>query len=320
MEEKQVSLRWVSPQDVFNLPLYENYLVIDTRSTEDFSRGSIATAVSYPAPDHTDETEEGRERSLYQFATRYAEEYCRPENADRVVVYGEAVDTAHVQWLAKRLASLQTQRRSVAVYKPDEVTLEESSFDPLEQFCQTVAHKVKEIWLLEGGYQAFQQEYPFLCGNVRPEDMFPVPHQISPGLFMGSRVVPLTRDCLGKMRVTHMILSKHQELDWNQLVGIQVLSCDIHDKNREEMAPCWTASCQFIEEARQQGGQVLVFLHGRSRSASIILAYLMRKHKMKLADAWDTLSKKCWHLIDKSLVYEDQLRIWESTTLYSVTQ
>ena len=64
MEEKQVSLRWVSPQDVFNLPLYENYLVIDTRSTEDFMRGSIATAVSYPAPDHTEETEEGRERSL----------------------------------------------------------------------------------------------------------------------------------------------------------------------------------------------------------------------------------------------------------------
>ena len=117
-----------------------------------------------------------------------------------------------------------------------------------------------------------------------------------------------------------MILSKHQELDWNQLVGIQVLSCDIHDRNREEMAPCWTASCQFIEEARQQGGRVLVFLHGRSQSASIILAFLMRKHKMKFSDIWDTLSKNCWHLIDKSLVYEDQLRTWETTTLYSVTQ
>ena len=135
---------------------------------------------------------------------------------------------------------------------------------------------------------------------------------------MGSRVVPLTHECLTKMSISHIVISKHQEVDWHQLQGIQVLSCDVHDRNREDMTQCWTASYQFIEEAKQQGGCILVCLHGRSRSASIILAYLIKKQLMTFTAAWETLSKKCWHLIDRSLVYEEQLQAWESITLHAI--
>lgn len=312
------ALRWVKPQDIFNLPLYESYLVIDTRSADDFARGSIATAVSYPSPGDPSVAEEERERRLYVFAKGYASEFCRPENANPVVIYGDA-GTMHAQWLATKLSYLQVQRKSITVYQKQGVE-EKESFDPLEQFCHTVADKVKEIWLLEGGYQAFEEEYPFLCGNIATEEMFPVPHQIDTGLFMGSRVVPLTQDCLRKMRITHMIVSCHQELDFKQLEGIEVLCCDVHDKDTVEMAPCWTASCQFIKEARQHDGNVLVILHGRSRSASVILAYLIRHNKLNFAAAWQTLSNKCWHLIDRSLIYEEQLRKWQTSELQSITQ
>lgn len=311
-------LRWVSPEDIFNLPLYENYLVIDTRSAESFACGSIATAVSYPVPCDPDATEEAREKSLYEFARRYAAEYYRPENPNPVVVYGEATNTAHAEWLARRLRSLQAQRKSLTVYKQHEIDTSDDLIDPIEQFCQTIADRVKEIWLLHGGYQSFQQAYPFLCGSIGPEEMFPVPHQITEGLMMGSRVVPLTNKCLTKMRISHIVLSKHQDVDWHQLQGIQVLSCDVHDRNREDMTQCWTASYQFIEEARKQGGCVLVCLHGRSRSASIILAYLIKKQQVTFNGAWETLTKKCWHLIDRSLVYEEQLQAWESLTLHAI--
>ena len=312
------TLRWVSPLDIFNLPLYESYLVIDTRSADAFSRASIATAVSYPAPGDPEVTEEERKRRLYVFAKGYASEFYRPENANPVVIYGDA-GTVHAHWLATKLSYLQVQRKSLTVYQRQGVE-EKESFDPLEHFCHTVADRVKEIWLLEGGYQAFQEEYPFLCGNIATEDMFPVPHQIDTGLFMGSRVVPLTQDCLLKMRITHMIVSCHQELELKQLEGIELLSCDIHDSNTEEMSPCWTASCQFIKEARQKGGRVLVILHGRSRSASIILAYLINEFKMDFPAAWETLTKRCWHLIDRSLVYEEQLRVWQMAELQAITQ
>lgn len=43
-------MRKVSPDDVFNLPLYEHHLVIDIRSAEQYSQGHMATAVSLPSP------------------------------------------------------------------------------------------------------------------------------------------------------------------------------------------------------------------------------------------------------------------------------
>ena len=41
-------LRTVGPDDVFNLPLYEHHLVLDIRPPDEYSRGHMATAVSFP--------------------------------------------------------------------------------------------------------------------------------------------------------------------------------------------------------------------------------------------------------------------------------
>ena len=43
-------LRTVGPDDVFNLPLYEHHLVMDIRPSHEYSRGHMATAVSFPYP------------------------------------------------------------------------------------------------------------------------------------------------------------------------------------------------------------------------------------------------------------------------------
>ena len=54
-----------------------------------------------------------------------------------------------------------------------------------------------------------------------------------------------------------------------------------------------------------------MMLFGRSRSASVVLAHLVMSRGVSLDEAWGVLRGKCWHLIDKSLAYEDQLREWE---------
>ena len=69
-------LREASPQDLFNLPLYEHHLVIDTRLPEDYARGNIATSVSLPSPP-LECTEEERERLLVQFIESYIKEFVR---------------------------------------------------------------------------------------------------------------------------------------------------------------------------------------------------------------------------------------------------
>ena len=69
-----------------------------------------------------------------------------------------------------------------------------------------------------------------------------------------------------------------------------------------------------------RGVRILVLLHGRSRSSSVILAYLIKACRMKFSEAWTYLCSKCWHIIDQSLVYVDQLKQWEQTELASIEE
>ena len=66
--------------------------------------------------------------------------------------------------------------------------------------------------------------------------------------------------------------------------------------------------------------RILVLLHGRSRSSSVILAYLIKAYRMNFGQAWTYLCSKCWHIIDRSLVYVDQLKLWEQTELASIEE
>ena len=108
-----------------------------------------------------------------------------------------------------------------------------------------------------------------------------------------------------------MIVSKHQPLDWAELQDLSVLTCDVKDSNTQAMMECWTASVKFINEVESANGRVLVMLFGRSRSASIVLAYLVMAKNQSLEKAWEVIHSKCWHLIDRTLAYEGQLREWE---------
>lgn len=235
---------------------------------------------------------------------------------------------------------------------------------------------------------------------------------------------PLTKDCLEKLGITHIIVSHFQKIDWMELDGISVLRCSVKDENDQEMLPCWKACYQFITEAlgvslmeeklstkRQDltntvtsdseevtnenrtvatdesdlpnfaalsiistssschlmtpdcpttvmnidtscgavvtaeldqlqhntkagemsaagtattrsvdGVRILVMVHGRSRSSSVILAYLIKAYRLNFGQAWTYLSSKCWHIIDQSLVYVDQLKQWEQTELASIEE
>ena len=143
--------------------------------------------------------------------------------------------------------------------------------------------------------------------------MEPLPHRITQHIFLGSRVIPLTSKALSdRLGITHMIVSRHQKLDWEELRDISVLTCDVRDSNSQAMMECWTACVRFIGEVESsEKGRVLVMLFGRSRSASVVLAHLVMSRGVSLDEAWRVLHGKCWHLIDKSLAYEDQLREWE---------
>ena len=156
-------------------------------------------------------------------------------------------------------------------------------------------------------------EYSFLCGNIDFMKMEPLPHRITKQIFLGSRVIPLTHKALcSRLGITHMIVSQHQQIDWAELQDISVLTCNVRDSNSQAMMECWTASVRFIKEVESSNsGRVLVMLFGRSRSTSIVLAHLIMTRGISLDEAWGVVHSKCWHLIDRTLAYEDQLKEWE---------
>ena len=108
----EVRFKTVSPVKVFNLPLYEHHLVIDTRKEEEYLRGHIVSAIHYPSWSPTLSNEE-QDASLLQFIHKVIDECLRPENPDPVVVYGTGDDACEqAKWLAKRLETLKKDRLS----------------------------------------------------------------------------------------------------------------------------------------------------------------------------------------------------------------
>ncbi|CAE8695073.1 unnamed protein product [Polarella glacialis] len=60
-----------------------------------------------------------------------------------------------------------------------------------------------------------------------------------------------------------------------------------HDAEDQNIADLFTPACSFIDGIKAQGGRVLVHcMAGRSRSASLVIAYMMRTFKLPLHEAY----------------------------------
>jgi hypothetical protein len=125
---------------------------------------------------------------------------------------------------------------------------------------------------------------------------------------------------------------------------------DVQDTNLQDMRACWTACVRFIDSVVGVGassaapalefaadsssrpcanalvltsvvasvdaaarGRVLIQLHGRSRSASVVIAWLMRRHCASFEQALAAL-RACHIPVDGSLIYAAQLRQWAATS------
>jgi len=75
--------------------------------------------------------------------------------------------------------------------------------------------------------------------------------------------------------------------------GVHKAFFRVDDVAEQDLSACFLPACEFLEQARLSGARVLVHcLAGRSRSASIVLAYLMRCHGMNLHDSFMLVKEK----------------------------
>uniref|UniRef100_A0ACD5TPF0 Uncharacterized protein n=1 Tax=Avena sativa TaxID=4498 RepID=A0ACD5TPF0_AVESA len=112
------------------------------------------------------------------------------------------------------------------------------------------------------------------------------------GLYLGSVGAALNKDALKSLNVTHVLVVARslnpafpEEFTYKKIEVLDSPDTDLV----KHFGECFT----FIDEGICSGGNVLVHCFaGRSRSVTVVLAYLMNKHQMSLQSAMSLVRSK----------------------------
>lgn len=120
------------------------------------------------------------------------------------------------------------------------------------------------------------------------------PFQILPHLYLGCRKVATCLPGLRQCNVTHILnVTSSIPNQFQALEGFVYKQIEVEDKLDVDMMQHLSGAFQFIEDARANGDKVLVHCHaGRSRSVTIILAYLMKFYNHTLESAHEYVEQR----------------------------
>ncbi|KAK9664830.1 hypothetical protein RND81_14G071700 [Saponaria officinalis] len=119
-----------------------------------------------------------------------------------------------------------------------------------------------------------------------------VPCQIEEGLFLGSLGAANNKPGLKRLNITHILtvagsLAPAHPRDFTYKV------IEVMDREETNLAQYFDECIDFIDEAKRSGGGVLVHCFvGRSRSVTVVLAYLIKKRGMTLSEAFEHVKSK----------------------------
>lgn len=111
------------------------------------------------------------------------------------------------------------------------------------------------------------------------------PAQVRPGLFIGSMLAERNRRQLRGNKITD-ILQVAEGLYPNHPLHFNYMNIQVQDSPMEDLVVHFPRCFEFIDAAIARKGNVLVHCAGGvSRSATIVLGYLMSRHDMSLEEA-----------------------------------
>lgn len=119
-----------------------------------------------------------------------------------------------------------------------------------------------------------------------------VPDQIEEGLYLGSISAANNRSALKSLNITH-ILTVAGSMPPSYPNEFKYKTIDVQDRHDINIAQYFDDCFGFIDEAKEMGGNVLVHCFvGRSRSVTIVVAYLMKKRGMSCSEALQHVKSK----------------------------
>ncbi|KAL4134440.1 hypothetical protein PRIC2_004740 [Phytophthora ramorum] len=124
-----------------------------------------------------------------------------------------------------------------------------------------------------------------MAKKFESHDNLPVEVDVVSGLFIGSYGAANNFEALKQAEITH-VLCVSPSLSLKYPEEFTYLRLEVADLSSVKISVFFGEALSFIDSALSAGGKVLVHCFmGRSRSATIVLAYLIARHALTLSDA-----------------------------------
>lgn len=193
------------------------------------------------------------------------------------------------------------QRQSVLLYH--ETSTEPQHVAQLNWLYQllTLENRVASVQILSGGVREFLSDYPFLtCSNagnaLRHTHLAPFPwfpsEIVEKFIYLGNHVDAANQVQLKKLGITH-ILNVSSEVENEHPNHFKYIRFILNDEEDVQISDRFHEAFAYFDEIKASNGRILVHCHqGVSRSATIVLAYLMHSKKFSLKQSYDFVKNR----------------------------
>ncbi|XP_066525427.1 dual specificity protein phosphatase 16 [Hoplias malabaricus] len=211
--------------------------------------------------------------------------------------------TELLQHSAKKKLELQGQE--VVVYdqcSSDLSSLQSEAF--LSVLLAKLARSFQSVHLLSGGFVEFSRLFPGLCEGKSmlvpsciSQPCLPInssgPTRILPHLYLGCQRDVLNKDLMQQNDIAYVLNASNTCPKPDFIPESHFLRVPVNDSFCEKILPWLDKSVEFIEKAKACNARVLVHcLAGISRSATIAIAYIMKRMDMSLDEAYRFVKEK----------------------------
>ncbi|XP_068611678.1 dual specificity protein phosphatase 16 [Brachionichthys hirsutus] len=192
------------------------------------------------------------------------------------------------------------------------VVYDQASSDPAapsaESFLRILLVKLERsfpsVHLLSGGFSEFSRLFPGLCeGTSTPappptsQPCLPAadigPTLVLPYLFLGCQRDVLNQDLMQQNDIVYVLNASNTCPKPDFIPESHFLRVPVNDSFCEKILPWLDPSVEFIEKAKASNARVLVHcLAGISRSATIAIAYIMKRMDLSLDEAYRFVKDK----------------------------
>eukprot|EP01084_Bolivina_argentea_P068507 124709_1 len=190
------------------------------------------------------------------------------------------------------------------------INIKQNNMDVI-QLCLTQT-QTRNVKVMNNGYEVFKKIYKFVCW---PTDCFSymLPSVIIPQrVYLGKQKTRMLIKVLNYLNITHIVDVTKTKFPV-VTDEIKILKIPLEDENNENIDKYFDEAIFFIDNALLNDTNC-VFIHcqmGVSRSASVLLAWLMKSKKYTLVDAYK-LCQKCRPYIHPNDGFFEQLIKYET--------